>query len=71
MANAYAHRTTGFSLGGFAHNLAASFKSAHARSNAYRRTYDELSRLSDRELADIGVHRSMIHEIAQAEADRY
>ena len=30
----------------------------------YRKTYDELMQLSDRELKDLGISRSMIHSIA-------
>ena len=30
----------------------------------YRKTYEELSRLTDKELQDIGVSRGMIHSIA-------
>ena len=30
----------------------------------YKNTVTELNRLSDRELNDIGIHRSMIHSIA-------
>ncbi len=30
----------------------------------YRRTLDELASLSERELADLGIHRSQIREIA-------
>ncbi len=40
----------------------ASFFRAHA---ALRRTLDELSRLDDRTLADIGLNRSMISAIAE------
>jgi uncharacterized protein YjiS (DUF1127 family) len=36
-----------------------------ARNSAYRQTMRELSSLSDRELADIGVQRSDITEIAR------
>jgi len=31
---------------------------------SYRETYDELSRLSDAELRDIGISRGMIHSVA-------
>lgn len=34
------------------------------RSAKYRQTYNELNALSDRELSDIGVARSLIAEIA-------
>jgi len=40
-----------------------------AKRKAYRKTYDELSRVSDRDLADMGIHRSMIPGIAQQAAD--
>jgi uncharacterized protein YjiS (DUF1127 family) len=30
----------------------------------YRKTYDELSVLTDKELNDIGINRSMIHSVA-------
>ena len=36
----------------------------------YRRTMDELSQLSDRDLADMGMHRSLIRDIAREAADR-
>jgi len=35
-----------------------------AKQKIYRQTYGELSRLTDRELADIGMHRSNIKSIA-------
>ncbi|WP_278921051.1 MULTISPECIES: DUF1127 domain-containing protein [Pseudophaeobacter] len=35
-----------------------------ARHRLYRQTYNELSSLSGRELADLGLHRSMIRRIA-------
>ena len=31
---------------------------------AYRETYNELAQMSDRELRDIGLNRSMIHSVA-------
>lgn len=34
----------------------------------YRRTLDELSAMSDRDLADIGLRRGMIEEIARKSA---
>jgi uncharacterized protein YjiS (DUF1127 family) len=34
------------------------------RHNAYRKTYQELSKLSTKELRDIGIERSMITRIA-------
>jgi len=35
---------------------------------AYRRTLDELSQLSDRDLADMGMHRSTIGDVAREAA---
>lgn len=35
-----------------------------ARYRTYRRTVDELESLNDRELSDLGIHRSMIRGIA-------
>jgi len=39
-----------------------------ARSKVYRRTASELYGLSDRELADIGIPRCMIRQVAREEA---
>lgn len=36
-----------------------------AQWRVYRRTVAELSALSDRDLADLGLHRSMIRDIAR------
>lgn len=35
---------------------------------AYRETYNELSKMTDRELRDIGLNRSMIHSVAYESA---
>ena len=35
-----------------------------ARRRVYRQTVEELSNLSDRELADLGIHRSIINRVA-------
>ncbi|SDE47902.1 protein of unknown function [Limimaricola pyoseonensis] len=39
-----------------------------ARAQAYARTYDELQSLSERELADLGISRAMIRDIAERAA---
>ena len=36
----------------------------------YRRTLDELSQLTDRDLADMGMHRSVIRDVARNAANR-
>jgi uncharacterized protein YjiS (DUF1127 family) len=49
------------------------FKSISRRFQAWRRysaAMNELSHLSDRELADIGISRSDIQRLARMEADR-
>lgn len=48
--------------------LGASLREAFARYRHYRRTVAELAGLSDRELADIGLHRSGIYAIAAEHA---
>jgi len=50
------------------HNAVAAVRHWNARRNEYARIYDELTRCSDRELADISVARSQIPEIARAAA---
>ena len=45
-------------------NLAKSVKLALHRRRLFNRTVRELSALSDRELADLGIHASMIRQIA-------
>lgn len=39
-------------------------KDAYARRRLYSRTLAELRALSDRDLADLGIHRSMIRRLA-------
>lgn len=69
--NVYAVRTAGFSLSALAQAVLAPLKAGFARQTAYRRTFNELSQLTDRELTDIGMSRGMIHDIAKSEADRF
>lgn len=45
-------------------NLAASYK----QYRLYRETYDELSALSNRELADLGLNRSNLNQVARESA---
>lgn len=44
--------------------LIGRIKERIARHRLYRRTLDELESLSDRELADLGLHHSMLRGIA-------
>lgn len=46
----------------------ASAKNALSRRKAYRKTYAELSSLSDRDLRDLGIPRSDIGRLAREEA---
>ena len=45
--------------------IRASLRAGRARRAAYNRTHAELSALSNAELADIGISRGMINEIAR------
>jgi uncharacterized protein YjiS (DUF1127 family) len=71
---AYAHHThhahEGATLGQRLGQLREELSARLAWHRNYRRTLDELENLSDRELADIGIHRSLIPEIAREAADR-
>ena len=59
----------GASTFGFA-SLVEAAKIRFARYRAFRQTVNELSELSDRELADLGLHRSMIRRLAMQAADK-
>ncbi|MGR3500407.1 MAG: DUF1127 domain-containing protein [Limimaricola soesokkakensis] len=50
--------------------LFAGIAERRAQSQAYRITRRELSALSERELADLGIHRAMIEDIATQAARR-
>lgn len=59
----------GASFTGFS-SLIEAVKTRYTRNRMYRQTVNELSSLSARELADLGLHRSMIKRVAlQAAAD--
>jgi uncharacterized protein YjiS (DUF1127 family) len=53
-------------LSGLLDGLAARY----AQYRLYRTTYDELNRLSDRELADLGLHRANIASVSLEAAYR-
>lgn len=65
---AYTVSTTSAPFRGFFVSIAASLGDRAHRYSLYRKTLVELSRLSDRELADIGVGRAAIETIAREHA---
>ncbi len=56
--------TAGDSLGQRLAAIRQELSDRLARRRLYRQTLNELSALSDRELADLGLHRSQIAEVA-------
>lgn len=54
----------GNGLSAIAANVVASVKEAAARRRVFKQTFNELQSLSNRELADLGINRSMIRSIA-------
>ncbi|WP_420819936.1 DUF1127 domain-containing protein [Ruegeria marisrubri] len=52
-------------------SLIEAIKTRYTRHRVYRQTVNELSALSNRELADLGLHRSMIRRIAMQAAEDY
>ena len=52
-------------------DLIAAARLALQRRAIYRDTVRQLSELRDADLADIGLHRSMIHEVAREGARRF
>ncbi|MFK7879079.1 DUF1127 domain-containing protein [Roseobacter sp.] len=43
----------------------------YARYRVFRQTYSELAQLTDRDLADLGISRSMIRSLAMEAAENY
>jgi uncharacterized protein YjiS (DUF1127 family) len=60
----------GMSIGSSLSNLKASLTQRWNQFRTYHRTLNELSTLSDHELADIGVHRANIGAVARGFASR-
>ena len=56
--------TPGITLGQRFNTLRQAIAEKRAQNRAFRATFDELDRLSDRELADLGIARSNIKGIA-------
>lgn len=61
---AYVNNTRTVTLADRFNALRADFATARAQRKAFRVTMHELSVLNDRELADMGINRSMIKSIA-------
>ncbi|AXQ92899.1 DUF1127 domain-containing protein [Cereibacter azotoformans] len=68
MAYANTTRIGHHGLGDRVSALVASVKLALARRRIYRQTVRELNGLTTRELADLGIHRSMITRVAMEAA---
>jgi uncharacterized protein YjiS (DUF1127 family) len=64
MAYASETRTTGKSLGLNLGGLWASLTERYTKYSVYRATVAELDALTDRELADLGLHRSQLRDVA-------
>ena len=69
MAYASDNRTATIALVDRFNAFFANLKEARAKRKLFNQTYNELSALSDAELADIGMNRSMIKTVAQSAAD--
>ena len=50
-------------------NVSTSLSAAQKRRTVYRRTFNELASLNDRELSDLGIARANISKIAKEAAD--
>lgn len=57
-------RAAGFGLRDRFAALVRLYNEGAARRRVYRQTVNELMSLSDRELADLGIHRSLITRVA-------
>jgi uncharacterized protein YjiS (DUF1127 family) len=60
----------GTSLRAMLQSYLANLADMRARDRAYRKTYRELDQMSDRDLADIGITRFMIADVAAEAAAR-
>lgn len=54
-----------FNIAGYARGVIANIRAANTRHAEYKRIENELTNMSDRELADIGIARFDIAEIAK------
>ena len=71
---AFAHEThhaqQGLTLGSWLRELRIELAQRLARHRLYRETLSELASLTDRELEDLGLHRSTLAEVARTAADQ-
>ncbi|ETX13061.1 hypothetical protein OCH239_13695 [Roseivivax halodurans JCM 10272] len=58
------HTASADTLGARFETLTANWRTALERRRVYKQTLNELSALSNRELADLGLHRSQLRGIA-------
>lgn len=65
----YVNNTRTISLVDRFNTLRADFAAARAKRKVFRATFNELSALSNRELADLGINRSQITSIAAEAAE--
>lgn len=70
LINTHVGNDAGFSITQALRGLFERAKAANTRYLAYKRTLRELSGLTDRELADIGLGRGEIYAVAMNQADR-
>ncbi|NDV00355.1 DUF1127 domain-containing protein [Pseudoroseicyclus tamaricis] len=68
MAHATTSRASTFTIGQRFRAGFAMVSERAAQNRVYRSTIAELSNLNDRELADLGLHRSMIKAVARTAA---
>lgn len=68
MAYAASSRAAGTSFSARLAGLSQSFSEFMAKRRVYRNTLGELEALNDRELADLGLHRSSIIAVARLAA---
>lgn len=70
MAYALSNNISGLNIPAKLTQFAEAWKTHRAKRAVYNRTFGELASLSDRDLADIGIARSDIRDIAWQEANK-
>lgn len=68
MADLNATRIAPLGLGDRVVAVVASIRDAVRRRAVYRQTLRELNALTERDLSDLGLHKSMIHHVAREAA---